>query len=284
MGRRMPEPAPDADDVRANKRALGGWIASGWLFFFCVLFVTWSMIPEDMTLAIDSLAGRLLFALCHVFLASLLLFVGFLAVGATRWQLETADAMVNPALSGGQAAAASVNNRVHTQFLSNTTEQFVMFAAATLGAAPFFTAPYLRVITLVTILWVAGRLFFWGGYWYTASRGQPTYPRAVGLGLGLLCTLIMAGVAATGVCMHFPSFVAILEPSVTTVGVSDVIIAPAASIEGSNVFPVASCSVVVGLMSLLAVVPRVAPPVVPIALISLVSWVWLLGSGVIPVR
>jgi hypothetical protein len=219
-----------------------------------------------------------------VFLASTLLFVGFLAVGATRWQLETTDATDNPAISGKGAGASSVDNRVHTQFLSNTTEQFVMFAAALLCAAPFLTAPYLRVVTLTTIAWIAGRLFFWGGYWYTAARGLPTYPRAVGLGLGLLCTLMLAGVAATGVCLHFPEFSAVLDPVSVASSVDALLIPAGTAVAGSNLIPVAVCSLVVVAMVVLAVFPRVAPPVIPIALLSLVSWVWLLASGTIPLR
>lgn len=157
-----------------------------------------------------------------------------------------------------------------------------MFGAALLGAAPFLAPPYLRVITLVTIAWIAGRLFFWAGYWYTAARGLPTYPRAIGLGLGLLCTLMMAGVAATGICLHFPSFRAVLDPAAGSVGT--LLIPPHAAIGGSNLFPVAMCSLVVGLVSLLAFFPRRAPPVIPIALISLISWAWLLVSGAIPMR
>ncbi len=280
----------DKIDVSANKRALGSWIASGWLFFFFVLFVTWWAIPNDMTLALSSLSARLVFALAHIFCASLLLFVGFLAVGATRWQLETADAMINPALTGDQAAATSVHNRVNTQFLSNTTEQFVMFSASVLAATPFLTTPYLRIITLMTILWIAGRFFFWGGYWYTATHGLPTYPRAVGLGMGLLCTLVMASVAAAGICLHFPSFYAVLDPAATVMTTSsgfsfvDLLIQPETAIQGSNLLPVGFYSLVVLIMLTLAVFPRVAPPVIPLALIGVVGWFWLLFTGIVPIR
>ncbi len=277
-------------DVSANKKLLGSWIASGWLFFFFVLFVTWWALPDGMTLALNSLSARLVFAITNIFCASLLLFVGFLAVGATRWQLETADAMVNPALSGDKAAMTSVHNRVNTQFLSNTTEQFVMFSAAVLAATPFLTTPYLRIITLMTILWIAGRFFFWGGYWYTAAHGLPTYPRAVGLGMGLLCTLVMASVAAIGICLHYPSFNAVLEPSSTVITASsgfsfaDIIIRPETTIQESNLLPVVYISIVILIMPILAVFPRHAPPIIPMALISVLGWAWLLFSGFIPIR
>jgi len=277
-------------DVSANKKILGKWIASGWLFFFFVLFVTWWAIPSDMTLVVSSLSARLVFALAHIFCASLLLFVGFLAVGATRWQLETADATVNPALTGGQAAASSVHNRVNTQFLSNTTEQFVMFSASVLAATPFLTTPYLRIITLMTILWITGRFFFWGGYWYTAAHGMPTYARAVGLGMGLLCTLVMASIAAVGICLHYPSFSAVLDSSVTITASSagfsftDLLIQPETAIQGSNLLPISFFSLIVLIMIVLTFFPRLAPPVIPMTIISVVGWLWLLLTGIVPIR
>jgi len=276
-------------DVSANKHRLGAWIASGWIFFFIVLFVTWQLIPGDMTLGVKSLAGRFVFAFAHMFSASLLLFVGFLAVGATRWQIETKDASANPANSGDHAASISVHNRVHTQFLSNTTEQFVMFSAALLAATPFLTGSYLRIITLMTVLWIFGRMFFWGGYWYTAAHGLPTYPRAIGLGMGLLCTLALASIAAIGISMHFPSFVAVVDSSAVlslsgAFTFAGIIIPPDVAIQGSNLLPIGIFSIIIIITAGLAVFPRLAPPVIPMALISSIGWVWLLFSGAIPIR
>jgi len=222
---------------------LGAWIASGWVTFFAVLFLTWWLLPVDMTQDVRSLTARLTFTLSHLFMASLLLFLGFLAVGATRWQLETTDPTANPTISGGRAAKISVNNRVHTQFLSNTTEQFVMFSAAVLAATPFLTPPYLRIVTLVTILWIFGRLFFWGGYWFTASRGLPTYSRAIGLGMGLLCTLVMAAIAAIGISLFFPTFV-FPASDITVLAASKgfafsaILMRPAVQDMGSNILPI----------------------------------------------
>jgi len=110
--------APESNNIVSNKRCLGTWIASAWLSFVLIFFITWSWMPDDMTLAIHTLSARFLFTLAHVFCASLLLFLGFLAVGATRWQLETADTSANPAVSGDRASSISADNRVHTQFLS----------------------------------------------------------------------------------------------------------------------------------------------------------------------
>ncbi len=267
--------------VAANKRALGSWIAAGWVSFFLILFITWSALPQGLTVGIATLQARLVFALAHVFAASLLLFLGFLAVGATRWQLETSDPTANPAISGGRAAGISVHNRVHAQFLSNTNEQFVMFSAALLAATPFLAQPYLRVITLVTILWIFGRLFFWGGYLYTAVHGLPTYPRAIGLGMGLLCTLGLAGIAAAGISLHYPTFAGVLD------GASQggaFLIQPDPAQAGSNLVPVVFFTLFTFAVAMLALVPKVAPPVVPMAVISVAGWLALLIWGVIPIR
>lgn len=277
--------AQDLNDVVSNKHSLGAWIASAWVSFILIFFVTWSLIPSDMTLAIQSLSARFIFTLAHVFCASLLLFLGFLAVGATRWQLETADTSANPAISGDRASTISADNRVHTQFLSNTTEQFVMFSAALLAATPFLTQPYLRVITLITILWVFARLFFWGGYWYTVTHDLPTYPRAIGLGMGLLCTLCMAIIAAIGICLHFPSFIGIINiAAISDASSGNIIIQSNIASQGSNFIPIVFFSFTTLMIAALAIFPKLAPPVMPMALISVTGWIWLLVSGAIPIR
>jgi hypothetical protein len=277
--------AQESNNIVSNKHTLGVWIASAWLSFFLVFFITWSWLPDDMTLAIHSLSARFLFTLAHVFCASLLLFLGFLAVGATRWQLETADTSANPAISGDRASTISADNRVHTQFLSNTTEQFVMFSAALLAATPFLTQPYLRVITLMTILWVFARLFFWGGYWYTVTHNLPTYPRAIGLGMGLLCTLCMASIAAIGICLHFPSFSAMIDmTALSNASSGNILIQPAIAAQGSNLIPIVFFSFITFMIAALAILPKIAPPVIPMAVISMLGWIWLLVSGTIPIR
>jgi len=278
-----------AQNILANKRSLGAWIASAWVTFFAVLFFTWWLLPVDMTNELGSFSARMTFTMAHIFMASLLLFLGFLAVGATRWQLETSDPTANPTISGGRAAKISLNNRVHTQFLSNSTEQFVMFAASMLAATPFLAPSYLRIVTLMTILWIFGRLFFWGGYWFTASRGLPTYPRAIGLGMGLLCTLVLAAIAAIGTSQFFPDFSPLslgssaVLPS-TGFAFSELLMRPQIAAMGSNILPIGFISLVVAMVAALAIWPRLAPPVVPMAAISVTGWIWLLASGAVPVR
>ena len=272
-----------------NKQTLGLWITSAWFSFFVILMLTWWLIPQDLTLSIQSMSERYIFALSHIFCASLLLFLGFLAVGATRWQLETSDPTANPAVAAGKAESLNLHNRVHTQFLSNTTEQFVMFSAAVLAVTPFLSLPYLRLITLMTILWIFARLFFWGGYWYTVLHHLPTYPRAIGLGMGLLCTLSLAALAAIGLCMHFPYFSILISdvaviPADTSFSFHALLIQPNIQGELSNMLPISFFTLFVLLMAGLAVFPRIAPPVIPMAVICVLGWAWLLLSGALPIR
>lgn len=274
--------------AQANRHQLAAWIASGWGTFFVVLFLVWWLIPEDFTSGVVSPLAIWLFSISHLFLASLLLFVGFLAVGATRWQIETTDAFASPA-STKSPSDISVHNRVHTQFLSNTAEQFIMFGAALLAATPFLTQSYLRIIPLMTILWIFGRLFFWGGYWYTATHNLPTYPRAVGLGIGLLCTLILASIAAIGIGLHYPNFSGIFDgtnaqTTASNFSLNTIIQHPESVVLGSNIFPIVVITMITIMAALLAIFPRLAPPVVPLALISVIGWAWLLISGSIPIR
>ena len=42
--------AKELNNVVSNKHSLGMWIASAWLTFFFVSFVTWSLIPSDIVL------------------------------------------------------------------------------------------------------------------------------------------------------------------------------------------------------------------------------------------
>ncbi len=277
-----------SSQAQANKHQLAAWIASGWGSFFIVLFFVWWLIPEDFTAGIVSSFSVWVFAISHLFFASLLLFVGFLAVGATRWQIETADALANPATSKS-SGNVNAHNRVHTQFLSNTAEQFIMFGAALLAATPFLTPSYLRIIPLMTILWVFGRLFFWAGYWYTATHNLPTYPRAIGLGIGLLCTLILASIAAIGISLHYPNFSGIFGGTSIAANGNDfslrtIILHPEGNVSGSNIFPIIVFTWITAMTALLAIFPRLAPPVVPLALLSVIGWAWVLFSGSVPIR
>jgi len=157
-----------------------------------------------------------------------------------------------------------------------------------LAATPFLSSPYLRLITLMTIVWIVARLFFWGAYWYTATHHLPTYPRAIGLGIGLLCTLSMATVAAIGICLYFPSFAAVINsasamPASLDFSFSNILI-QADVTQASNLLPIVFFSGIVIMIAALAVFPRLAPPVIPMALISSIGWIWLLLSGTIPIR
>lgn len=276
-------------DISSNKHILAKWIASGWLLFFATLALTWWLLPNDMTSEVTSFAARMTFAFSHIFFASLILFIGFLAVGATRWQIETKDVFASPAASGNKTASINIHNQVHAQFLSNSSEQFIMFSAAIIAATMFLESSYLSIITLMTIMWVFGRLFFWGGYWYTAYHNLPTYPRAVGLGMGLLSTLVLICIAAIGISLHYPSFAFLTETQALithdkSFAFAGFIIEPQGNINGSNILPIVLFSAIAIITAILAFLPKLAPPVIPMAAICVFGWAWLIFSGVIPIR
>ena len=269
----------------SNKKMLARWIASGILFFVVIFTLTWISIPQTPNPLANTLTHRMFFAALHIFSASLLLFLGFLAVGSTRWHLETADPTANPAISGEKASEMSIHNRVHGQFLSNTTEQFLMFATAALAASFFLSTTGMKLLTVTTVVWIAGRFFFWGGYWYTAVKGLPTYPRAVGLATGLFCTIVMASVAAAGISLHFPLFEGLLQTtSATQTTCFGLLLAPTTGIQASNLIPLCFFSFLIMCMWGIAFFPKVSPPALAITIITTTGWGYLLLSGTIPLR
>jgi peptidoglycan/LPS O-acetylase OafA/YrhL len=113
---------------------------------------------------------------------------------------------VNP-LAGVETARLRVNSR----YLSNTVEQFIVFAAGLLALAAYWPP---RLLVIVATVWVLARWAFWIGYhkdplWravgapgmlqsilvllYVAYRfGQDSYGRTAGIALVVLFLAIEA--------------------------------------------------------------------------------------------
>ena len=89
---------------------------------------------------------------CIAVAALLTLFAGIEAIAHERF----ASAAVNP-LAGIETPRLRVNFR----YLSNTVEQFIVFAAGLLGLAAYWPP---RLLIIVTIVWVLARWAFWIGY------------------------------------------------------------------------------------------------------------------------
>ena len=131
------------------------WSSTAAVIFSTVfVLVTYFLIPLSLPL-LDTQEQRLIFTLrCQIFPA-LMLFAGIAAVGNGRFT----SAAINPL-----ANAESALMRVHLRYLSNTLEQFVLFLIASLVISTFLDTYTMKLIPILTILFVLGRIAFWFGY------------------------------------------------------------------------------------------------------------------------
>ena len=143
-----------------------------------MLTATWLLyrllpIPQGL----DGVADRIAYALRADAIAALPLFLMLAAVGNARFK----SAAIDPT-RGAEDRATIVNGRV----ADNTTQQFVLFLAGSLGLAASLPPELMGIILAAAIVFVVARLCFWIGY-----RIDPLY-RAFGfastayLNLGLL--------------------------------------------------------------------------------------------------
>jgi uncharacterized MAPEG superfamily protein len=129
--------------------------------------------PVDAPTLADRLARA---ALANLF-AAVPLFAMVVAVGNERFGSKAID----PTL-GRESARMIVNGRV----ADNTTQQFLIFSAATFGLAANLDEVHMHYIDAAAIVFIVARIAFWIGY-----RIHPLY-RAFGfsatayLNLGLL--------------------------------------------------------------------------------------------------
>src|SRR6185437_8734711 len=78
--------------------------------------------------------------------------------------------------------------RINQQYLQNTLEQTVVFAAALLGLAIYCTDG-MRAVVATTVVWIVARFAFWIGYHHSAAaRGLG----APGMALAMLVLLYVA--------------------------------------------------------------------------------------------
>jgi hypothetical protein len=134
-----------------------------------------SMLPAPAGMA--AIGERLAYALRWDAFAALPLFAMIGAIGNAR----AMSAAIDPTL-GLESKATVVDGRV----ADNTTQQYLLFLAGSLGLAASLPPAHMAVIGAAAIVFVAARLAFWIGY-----RIDPLY-RAFGfaatmyLNLGLL--------------------------------------------------------------------------------------------------
>jgi len=157
---------------------------SGVLSMALAMWLLSALLP--MPAGVETLDGRLAYALRWAALAALPLFVMLAAVGNARFKSEAIDPT-----RGAEDKAMVIDGRV----ADNTLQQFALFLTGSLGLAASLPPERMPVIGAAAIVFVACRILFWIGY-----RIHPLY-RAFGfastayLNLGLLIAALWLAVA-----------------------------------------------------------------------------------------
>ncbi|MEG4147585.1 MAPEG family protein [Microcoleus sp. Pol12B5] len=123
---------------------------------FCLTFVLISYFVIALPLPpFHSAESRLIFALrCPIF-PVLMLFAGIVAVGNGRFSSPAINPLAN---------AESEAMRINLRYLSNTLEQFVLFFVGSLILSTFLDTYSIKLMPILAILFVLGRMAFWIGY------------------------------------------------------------------------------------------------------------------------
>ena len=150
--------------------------ASGVATMLLAMWVLTTMVlpvPAGM----ETVADRLAYALRWDALAALPLFLMIVAVGNAR----ALGPAIDPTL-GAEDPTMLVNGRV----ADNTTQQFLLFLAGSLGVAASVPPAWLQVVGAAAIVFVVARLVFWLGYRIHPLYRAPGFAATMYLNLGLL--------------------------------------------------------------------------------------------------
>jgi hypothetical protein len=123
----------------------------------------------------EALSARMLVALkCCAIAALFCLAAGVEAVAHERLQSAAFDPL---------AGNVTRRLRINLQYLQNTLEQFVVFAAGLFGLAAYSeTGGAMRAVIATTVVWILFRFAFWIGYHRSAAtRGMGAPGMMVGL-------------------------------------------------------------------------------------------------------
>jgi hypothetical protein len=125
----------------------------------------------------QSQSDAVLYALRWLPLAALPLLAMIVAVGNAR----AMGPAIDPTL-GNEDQAMRINIRV----AGNTLEQFVLFAAGSLGVAASIDPVHVRVVGAAAIVFVAARIAFWIGYRIHPLYRAPGFAGTAYLNFGLI--------------------------------------------------------------------------------------------------
>ena len=143
-----------------------------------MLLATWLLymvLPAPV--AVHSRDEAVLYALRWLPFAALPLLAMIVAVGNAR----ALGPAIDPTL-GNEDPAMAINIRV----AGNTLEQFVLFAAGSVGLAASIDPAHVRVIGAAAIVFVAARIAFWIGYRLHPLYRAPGFAGTAYLNFGLI--------------------------------------------------------------------------------------------------
>ena len=134
----------------------------------------------------EAMADRLAYALRWEALAALPLFLMIVAIGNAR--------AFGPAIDptrGAEDRVMVINGRV----ADNTTQQYLLFLAGSLGVAASVKPAWLQVVGAAAIVFVVARLVFWIGYRIHPLYRAPGFAATAYLNLGLLVAALWLALA-----------------------------------------------------------------------------------------
>jgi hypothetical protein len=150
--------------------------ASGVATMLLAMWVLTTMVLPVPT-GMEAMADRLAYALRWDALAALPLFLMVAAIGNAR----ALGPAIDPTL-GAEDRKMVINGRV----ADNTTQQYLLFLAGSLGVAASVRPAWLPVVGAATIVFVVARLVFWIGYRLHPLYRAPGFAATAYLNLGLL--------------------------------------------------------------------------------------------------
>lgn len=119
---------------------------------------------------------------CELF-SLVMLFLGVCTVGNIRFLSDAIDGSRN-----------NKNVEIHLRYLQNTLEQFILLLIGHLVLCTYLSEHQMKLIPILVILFVIGRIAFWFGYLKSPTGrafgfGTTAYPTVIVLGYDLFCLL-----------------------------------------------------------------------------------------------
>jgi len=145
--------ATQASDLRSQQRTVGKGVAVGILCMSAIISgVYWALDPLS---GMEVLSNRLAHAIGCNAVAVVMLLIGIGLVGNAR----ALSPAINPLLG-----AESARTQIYGRYLTNTLEQFVLFAAVILALSLYLNDQSMTLLPALTANFIIGRVIFLAGY------------------------------------------------------------------------------------------------------------------------